>query len=187
MALGGIALSALAVETSVTTAFAVVGGVGLLGLAIMWPRLASIDRSRRPVDPELLRAARSNAVFSPLPPYAMEQVMHGMVPEHFDAGQVLMRRGDAGDRMCLLVDGGVEIETGGAGEPGSGTITRHGPGVVLGEIALLRDIPRTATVTAATADVRVYWMDADSFLDAVNRVPRSRARAEAEAGRRLEQ
>jgi CRP-like cAMP-binding protein len=152
----------------------------------MWPRLASIDRSRRPVDVGLLGVARSNAVFSPLPPYAMEQVMHAMVPEHFDAGQVLMRQGDAGDRMCLLVDGDVEIEADGDTGPGSGTVSRHGPGVVLGEIALLRDIPRTATVTAATADVRVYWMDADSFLDAVNRIPRSRARAEAEANRRLE-
>ena len=110
--------------------------------------------------------------------------MHGMVPEDFDVGQVLMHQGDAGDRMCLLVKGDVDVEI--EAEPGSGVVIRRGPGDVLGEIALLRDIPRTATVTAATADVRVYWMDADSFLDAVNRVPRSRARAEAEASRRLE-
>ena len=110
----------------------------------MWRRLASIDRARRAVDPELLRVARSTAVFSPLPPYAIEQVMNGMVPERFDAGEALMTKGDVGDRMCLLAGGGVEVDT------GNGTVIRHGPGVVLGEIALLRDVPRTATVTAVT-------------------------------------
>ena len=106
--------------------------------------------------------------------------MNGMVPEHFDPGEALMTKGDVGDRMCLLTDGVVEVDT------GNGTVVRHGPGVVLGEIALLRDVPRTATVTARDGGATAYWMDADSFLDAVNRVPRSRARAEAEATRRLE-
>ena len=105
-----------------------------------------------------------------------------MVPEHFDSGQILMAKGDVGDRMCLLGHGSVEVDTGAAA-----ILVRHGPGVVLGEISLLRNVPRTATVAAGGDGVTVYWMDADSFLDAVNRVPRSRARAEAEASRRLEQ
>jgi len=179
LALGGLALSVLAVQTSVPTAFAVVGGAGIVGLVLMWPRLTSIDRARRAIDPELLRLARATAIFSPLPPYAIEQVMQDMVPEHLDGGEVLMARGDDGDRMCLLASGEVEVDT------GKGMLIRHGSGVVLGEIALLRDVPRTATVTAGANGVTVYWMDADAFLDAVNRVPRSRARAEAEASRRL--
>ena len=179
LAAGGVALSVLAVQTSVSTAFAVVGGAGIVGLALMWRRLASIDRARRAVDPELLRLARSTAVFSPLPPYAIEQVMNGMVFERFDAGDTMMIKGEPGDRMCLLADGEVEVDT------GNGDVIHRGPGVVLGEIALLRDMPRTATVTARDGGATVYWMDADSFLDAVNRVPRSRARAEAEASRRL--
>ncbi len=181
LAAGGVTLSVLAVRTSVTTAFAVVGGAGIVGLALMWRRLASIDRARRAVDPELLRIARSTAVFSPLPPYAIEQVMNGMVPERFDSGQILMTRGETGDRMCLLTKGEVEVAT------TNGTVVRRSPGVILGEIALLRDVPRTATVAAGDSGATVCWMDADSFLDAVNRVPRSRARAEAEASRRLEQ
>jgi hypothetical protein len=185
LALGGLSLSLLAVRTSVATAFAVVGGAGIIGLAVMWPRLASIDRARRAVDPELLRIARSTAIFSPLTPYAIEQVMNGMVPEHFDTGEALMRKGDLGDRMCVLASGGVEVDTDTGN--GNGGVTHHGPGAVFGEIALLHDVPRTATVTAGHGGVTVYWMDADSFLDAVNRVPRSRARAEAEASRRLEQ
>ena len=181
LAFGGLTLSLLAVRTSVPTAFAIVGGAGLVGLALMWPRLASIDRARHAVGPDLLRIVRSTTIFSPLPPYAIEQVMNGMVREHFDSGEALMRKGDLGDRMCLLTDGHVEVST------GKGGPTQHGPGAVFGEIALLHDVPRTATVTAGDGGVTVYWMDADSFLDAVNRVPRSRARAEAEAGRRIEQ
>lgn len=179
LALGGVALSVLAVRTSVATAFAAIGGAGVVGLIVMWRRLASIDQARRAVDPDLLRLARSTAIFSALPPYTIEQVMNGMVLEVFDAGDVLMTEGDLGDRMGLLAEGNVDVAT------RNGNLVRHGPGAVLGEIAVLRDVPRTATVTAGSHGVAAYWMGSDEFLDAVNRVPRSRARAEAEATRRL--
>ena len=54
-----------------------------------------------------------------------------------------------------------------------------------GEIALLRDIPRTATVTALTP-TELLALDRGAFLEALTGQPRSRALAEAESTRRLD-
>jgi CRP-like cAMP-binding protein len=82
--------------------------------------------------------------------------------------------------MCLLAAGSVEVDT------GSQTITRSAAGTLIGEIALLRDTSRTADVSGGPDGATLYWMDGDAFLSAVNRVPRSRARVEAEVDRRLD-
>ena len=71
------------------------------------------------------------------------------------AGTRIIRAGDAGDRFYVIESGEVEIEG-----------RRFGPGESFGEIALLRDTPRTATVTAAT-DVVLQSLDRDEFLAAV--------------------
>ncbi|MGA9276817.1 cyclic nucleotide-binding domain-containing protein, partial [Ilumatobacter sp.] len=123
---------------------------------------------------------RSTAVFSALPPYAIEQVGHGFVHETFEAGAAVMTEGEAGDRICLIAAGCVDVHRDGE------IIARRERGSVVGEISLLHEVPRTATLTAGPAGVEVYWMGAGAFLDAVNRVPRSRSRAEAEARRRLD-
>ena len=57
------------------------------------------------------------------------------------AGKVLMRQGDHGDEMFIVVDGMVRIERDGR------TIAERGAGTALGEIALLSRGPRTATIT----------------------------------------
>jgi len=58
------------------------------------------------------------------------------------AGQVLMRQGDRGSEMYVVEQGRFTVERGGQ------TISESGPGDVLGEIALIAEGPRTATVTA---------------------------------------
>lgn len=180
LALGGITLSVLAVTTSLHTSFAIVGATGIVGLAVMWRRLASIDRDRRPIDARLLQLARSSTVLSPLPPYAIEQVMPGLAEETFQPGDTLMKLGEIGDRIGLLGRGSVDVRT------ANGKIVRQNAGVLLGEIALLRDVPRTADVIAGEDGATVHWMNVEAFLDAVSRIPRSRARVDAEVDRRLE-
>lgn len=63
------------------------------------------------------------------------------------AGQVLMRQGEHAVSFLLISSGTAEIKH--VGDDGVVIIEHASPGMIVGEIALLRDIPRTATVTAA--------------------------------------
>ena len=85
----------------------------------------------------------------------------------------MFRKGDHGDRFYVVEEGEVEIEG-----------TAHGPGSFFGEIALLRDVPRTATVTART-DVRLLTLDRDEFLAAVTGHEPAEAAADAVVTARL--
>src|SRR5262249_17079920 len=92
-------------------------------------------------------------------------------------GDVLMRKGDVGDHYLLLAYGEVEVTD------GDRALQTCGPGEGIGEIALLRKVPRTATVVARTR-VDAYAIDAEAFLSAVAG-PAAGAAAESIASARL--
>ena len=92
------------------------------------------------------------------------------------AGEVVVRAGDVGDRFYIVGRGELEVVG-----PGVQTTARDGD--YFGEIALLRDVPRTATVTAVT-DVELYAMTRGDFLAAVTAHSGVRAAGEAVADER---
>ena len=79
----------------------------------------------------------------------------------YEPGAALMRQGDAGDRFIVVASGEVEVSVDGR------VLHRLGRGAGLGEIALLRHSPRTATVTAL-GPVTGVCIDAGTFLAAVS-------------------
>jgi CRP/FNR family cyclic AMP-dependent transcriptional regulator len=79
-------------------------------------------------------------------------------------GKVLTRQGDTGREFFVLMDGEVEVERDGQ------SLGRRGAGDFIGEIALIEDIPRTATVTAATS-VRLFVLTGQSFRSVVEAQP----------------
>lgn len=66
----------------------------------------------------------------------------------FDQGDVLLRQGDPGDTMFVVLEGTVRVETSTPG--GTVQLAELGPGACLGEVSVLTGGPRTATVTALT-------------------------------------
>ena len=83
----------------------------------------------------------------------------------FDEGAVLIREGERGSEVFVVVDGTLAVSRG-----GEGTLAEVGPGQVVGEIALLSNQPRSATVTAATP-VRALRIAGIDFVELLERMP----------------
>ena len=121
---------------------------------------------------------RRNQLFAPLPLTALDRLAEQFVPQSFEPGAVVMRKGDPGDHYLLVEEGELEVSDGGT------VLQTCGAGDGVGEIALLERVPRTATVTAC-GPVTAYAIDADSFLAAIAG-PSAAAMAAAVVATRLE-
>ncbi|MDQ1519175.1 MAG: hypothetical protein QOI55_248 [Actinomycetota bacterium] len=103
---------------------------------------------------------RSTELFSILPAPALETLARQATACAFSPGQRILVEGDIGDRYYVITKGSVAVVRG--GQP---LATRHA-GEGFGEVALLRDVPRTATVTAID-DVELLSIDRTAFIVAV--------------------
>jgi MFS family permease len=121
--------------------------------------LAHIDRTLKVPTAELKRL-RSIAMFAPLPAPTLEALAANLTRMQIPAGETIFRQGDPGDRFYIVDSGEVAIEIDGR------EANVLGPGDHFGEIALLRDIPRTATARARR-ETELYALERDAFLGAV--------------------
>ncbi len=180
IALGGIVLSALVVMTDLATALLLLGGFTTIVVLVQWPMLARIDADRQPIDPELLELVRSVSIFAPLPAYSLEQLLSNATPETFSPGTTVINIGDEGDRMYIVAGGTAVVIL------DDGTRFERGVGSYMGEIAIMRSIPRTAGIEAGHDGLETYSISRSVFLEAITGVPRSLNRAQAEVQRRLD-
>jgi CRP-like cAMP-binding protein len=97
---------------------------------------------------------------SPLPLPAIERLARGLHPVSVSAGNVVFNQGDVGDRFYVTESGEADV----IGD--RRLVATLGPGSAFGEIALLRRVPRTATVRAAS-DLRLQALTSEHFLPAV--------------------
>jgi MFS family permease len=160
LVVGSVAAAALIETWGEQTALVVVGAFLPLVILLSSGRLLSIDRSAQAPDTEILRLLREIPFFAPLPAPAMERVMADVFTVEAAAGHRLIREGDQGDLFYVIVEGMVEITRGGE------LVSEQGPGAYVGEIALLRDVPRTASVIAKTP-LRLLALEREPFLLAV--------------------
>jgi MFS family permease len=142
-------------------------------------RMRAIDVGAR-IPSEDLALLRGTPIFEPLPPATLERVARNSVHSDVAAGSVLIREGDVGDRFYVLASGQAEVASGGR------RVAVMGPGDYVGEIALLRDVPRTATVTTIS-DARVLTIEREEFLRAVTGHETAQATAHSAAAGRLQQ
>jgi MFS family permease len=173
----GAALTPVLIDLVGTRWSLVVAGALLPALAALtWRQLVAIDAtSNAPAELDLLARI---PIFSPLPAPSLERLASQLQSMTVAAGAVVVRQGDHGDRFYIVEAGRLRVSV-------DGSVGRVlGPGDSFGEIALLRDVPRTATVDAET-EVRLQALERDDFLEAVTGHPPSARAADAVVGARL--
>ncbi|MGH2475419.1 MAG: cyclic nucleotide-binding domain-containing protein, partial [Candidatus Limnocylindrales bacterium] len=176
-AMGGILAPFLLEALGLPGALVATGAILPVTAIVAWPALRRLDEGG-PAAARRVELIRAQPLFVPLSLATVEHLAARLVPIHVDAGDWILREGDPGDSYVLIDRGEVEVSQ-------AGRVMRTlGPGAGVGEIALLHDVPRTASVRAV-GPVEAFSLDRDAFLEAVTGMPASRAAAEATAADRL--
>ena len=121
--------------------------------------LRRIDAEARVAHDKVAACARCS-LFGALPVATVEYLANHARERRFGTGEVVLREGAVGDDFYVVVDGEVTVNVTGR------EMAILGPGDYFGEIALLYDVPRTATVTSVT-DVVALSFDGPTFVAAV--------------------
>lgn len=176
MALGAVAAGILLGLFDARVALLVVGSLLSVVAVLAASRLRRFDAGLEYRDREV-DLLRGQPLFVDLPVPVLDTVASRLASVVFAAGETVMREGERGDRYVLIVDGRVTISRGGA------FVAALGAGDAFGEIALVRESPRTATAVAAS-EVSARTLDLEAFLAALGCDPRARAAAETVADAR---
>jgi hypothetical protein len=136
--LAPLAIDALGIRGAVAASGALLPAVA----ALLYRRLSQMDA--RATVPEGLEILAAVPLFEPLPPTCLEKLARSAARQQFEAGATVVREGDDGDTFYVVVEGSVDVSATGH------HLADLEAGDVFGEIALLRDVPRTATVKALT-------------------------------------
>ena len=157
VAVGSFAAPGLVRAVGPRPAFLVVGLLLPVITVAVYRRLTALDSLMAPRE-ELDRIDRV-PMFAPLSLATKERLAAKLVRLSVAAGERVIRAGEAGDRFYVVDNGELDVDIGGRNQK------LHADDY-FGEIALLRDLPRTATVTASTAS-ELYALQRDDFLAAV--------------------
>ena len=164
--LEGLEMAGLAVGSLLAPVLFSLGGAraAFIGVGLLLPlagvlagrRLLDIDRHATVpvVEIALLRSLR---MFAQLPPPALESLARALKREVVPSGVDVVVQGEVGDLVYIIPEGEVKIIADGA------FVTTLGRGDLFGEIALLYDIPRTATVRTRS-EVHLFTLERATFL-----------------------
>jgi MFS family permease len=159
MALGSVAVPALIALFGVRGTLIAVGLILPAFALARWSALRALEIGA-PVHEEHFRLLREHPIFAPLPIDTLERLSHDLVTVTSAPGEAVLTQGEPGERFYLIADGKVRVEV-------DGVVRRtHAEGEGFGEIALLNDVPRTATVSALEG-CRLLALDRDHFISAV--------------------
>jgi MFS family permease len=158
-------------------ALVITGALLPISAGLTWRRITALDADV--VAPtEEIALLRTMPLFTPLPATTIDQLALSLIPVQAAAGTAIVTEGDHGDRFYVIKSGEVQVTANGE-DLGTMSAGDH-----FGEIALLRDVPRTATVTAKS-EVSLYALERDEFLSAVTGHAASAEAADAVVANRL--
>ena len=177
LALGSVVAAVLVALLGVDGAVFASGALLALAALAIAPRLAGTVAGAR-VPERAFALIRSLPVFAPLPIAMLETLALRLRERRYAAGDRIVTQGEVGEAFYVIAEGTVAVTV--------DEVPRRelGAGDFFGEIALLHDVPRTATVTAVDA-VDTLVVDREQFLDSIGAHARSTVVAEAVASSRM--
>jgi hypothetical protein len=176
--LGSVVASSAIALLGIEGALVAVGALCPVVVALAWRRLRRLDLAMDVRDRELA-LLRNVPMLQVLPLPAVEQLARRLRPVTVPAGATVFEQGDTGDRFYVVEQGAAEVVGDGR------VVARLGPGDGFGEIALLRDVPRTATVRAVD-ELRLQVLGGRTFLLMVTCFPPSVRESQQVVGERLD-
>jgi MFS family permease len=176
MAVGAAMMAPLIAAVGLQWSLAILAVIVVAAVLPAFGRLRRMDDELR--DPAGLVLLRGLPLFAPLEPKSLEAIAQQLVRVEVPAGDPVITEGAEGDRFYVIESGALTASHQGQ------VLSQMGPGDPFGEIALLRDVPRTATVVADTDSV-LYALDRAEFLAAVTGSTEVNTRADDLISRRI--
>ena len=159
LAIGSILGPVLLLGLGDRGALIVAGTFTSIAVLVTWRRIRRVDADAV-VPAEAVAILRSSPMFERLPMTALERLAESMRPVTYAPDSEIIREGEAGDTYMIIGSGRVEVSVTGH------RVAELGPGQAFGEIALLRGVPRTATVRAIDA-VTIHVIPVTDFQEAI--------------------
>ncbi len=159
--LGSVASPVLIATAGLRAALVVIGLLLPLLAVISWRALRALD-GRLEVRDEEIRVLRAVGMLALLPVPAIEHLASRLHRRTVPAGERVFEQGDVGVSAFVIVGGTADVVGDGR------MIARLGPGDAFGEIAVLKDVPRTAAVVAGS-ELVLFELDRDDLLEALGR------------------
>ncbi len=175
--LGSILTPLLIYLLGIRGALVAIGLMTPVAVALAWSRLVRVDEGLG-TQADIIDRLRRVTMLRPLPVSTIEHLARNVREESFDPDGTVIEQGQVGDSFYVIVSGEVEVKENGV------LLGVLSDGDCFGEIALLRDVPRTRTVRARTP-LTVYALDRRHFVPIVSGYSESAAEAETVVETRL--
>jgi MFS family permease len=159
LAVGSILVPVLVISVGVRLSLLLIGALLPAAALLGWRGLQRAEATAS-VPVHALRILRSVPLFSGLDAPVLERLASSLASVAVPKGGVVFRQGDLGDLFYIIEEGMVQVVIDGE------EVERLGSSDFFGEIALLRRVPRTATIVAPTG-ARLHALDGDAFIEAV--------------------